>query len=90
LYSLICMQLLWRSSPVCSSSVCSMHCNTCDGYSYSTNVYTFKLLVMGSRSVLFLLSMIEMHLFSLFGCSWCLWFMLMYWFVWSSSCSQYK
>ena len=60
-YCLYSMQLLWWSSPVCSSSVCSMHCYTCNGYSNSTDVYTFKLLVVGSRFVRLLLNVIVMY-----------------------------
>jgi hypothetical protein len=55
-HCLYCMQLLWRSTPVCSSSVCSVHCYTCNGYSNSADVYTFKLLVVGSRFVRLLLN----------------------------------
>lgn len=60
------MQVLWWSSPICSNSVCSMRCNTCDGDCYSTDVYTFKLLAVGSRLMLFLLSIAEMDAFLLF------------------------
>jgi hypothetical protein len=44
-----------------------MHCNTCDGYSYSSNVYAFKLLVVGSRLVLSFLNMSDTSVF-IVGC----------------------
>ena len=43
-----------------------MHCNTCDGYSYSTNVYTFKLLVVGSMLVLLPLNITRVYAVPLF------------------------
>ncbi|GMP54214.1 hypothetical protein CsSME_00019447 [Camellia sinensis var. sinensis] len=52
LWELATLRVPW-TLPICTGSVCSLHCNSDNGYLVASNVHTFHILALGCRILSF-------------------------------------